>query len=170
MYINDIVDAIDVHSLLFADDLKIYTVVNSFHDSLRLQKCLDRVYRWCLNNNLMINKTKCYAMSFTKKEKPIIYRYSIDNTVLTRPEVIRDLGVVFDSKLSFSQHIQAITESAFKSLGFVIRNGREFGDIETLKLLYFTYCRSCLEYASVIWSPVYLVWTNIVCKRFKTFV
>ncbi|XP_063915741.1 uncharacterized protein LOC135131821 [Zophobas morio] len=80
-------------------------------------------------------------MSFTKKEKPIIYRYSIDNTVLTRPEVIRDLG--------------AITESAFKSLGFVIRNGREFGDIETLKLLYFTYCRSCLEYASVIWSPVY---------------
>jgi hypothetical protein len=32
-----------------------------------------------------------------------------------------------------------------KSLGFVLRNGKEFSDVETLKLLYFTYGRSRLE-------------------------
>ena len=69
--------------------------------------------------------------------------------------MICDLGVIFDSKLSFSHHIQFISEAAYKSLGFVIRNGREFGDVETLKTLYLSYCRSRMEYASIIWSPIY---------------
>jgi hypothetical protein len=50
--------------------------------------------------------------------------------------------------------------SSFKSLGFVLRNGREFSDVDTLKLLYFTYVRSRLEYASIVWSPMYGVIIN----------
>ena len=60
-------------------------------------------------------------MTFTKKVAPVHFDYNIDGTLLTKPEVVRDLGVVFDSKLSFASHIESVTASAFKFLGFVVR-------------------------------------------------
>jgi hypothetical protein len=76
---------------------------------------------------------------------------------LPRSNSVQDLGVVFDSKLSFTDHIESIVNSSFKSLGFVLRNGRKFSDVDTLKPLYFTYVRSRLEYASIVWSPMYSI-------------
>ena len=155
LFINDLPEVIDVPALLFADDLKIYSIINSNEDSQHLQNCIDEVHNWCSNNNLELNKSKCMVMTFSKKTKPLMFNYTVDGTTLHRPEVIQDLGVTFDPKLSFVNHVQQITQSAFKSLGFVLRNGREFADSETLKILYMAYCRSRLEYASVVWSPIH---------------
>jgi hypothetical protein len=44
IFIDDIADRLDTPFLLFADDLKIYNMVNSIEDSIRLQKNLDAVY------------------------------------------------------------------------------------------------------------------------------
>ena len=107
IYIDDIVEVINANSLLFADDLKLYNIIDSLQDSPRLQKCLDAVFVWCTRNYLMLNESKCYVMIFAKKETPIIFSYILDNIILTKPEVIRDLGVVFDPKLSFNFHIES---------------------------------------------------------------
>jgi hypothetical protein len=74
--------------------------------------------------------------------------------MLEKPDSIRDLGVTFNSTLSFNDHIDLVAQSAFKSLGF-IRNSREISDADTLKILYVTYVRSRLEYSSLVWSPIY---------------
>lgn len=157
IFINDLVKEVEVRSLLFADDLKIYRVIDSYDDALQLQNCIAKVVKWCINNNLSLNISKCYVMTFTKKVNPILFKYNIDGTILVRPEVIRDLGVVFDPKLTFTPHVQFIIECALRSLGFVLRNGREFSDIETLKTLFVAFCRSRLEYVSLVWSPAYNV-------------
>jgi hypothetical protein len=83
-----------------------------------------------------------------------LFNYSINGTTLPRSNSVRDLGVVFDSKLSFTYHIASIVNF---SLGFVLRNTREFSNVDTLKLLYFTYVRSRLEYASIVWSLMYSI-------------
>jgi hypothetical protein len=62
------------------------------------------------------------------------------------------MGVIFDSKPTFGEHIRTIARTAFRALGFVLRAGREFSDVATLKLLYITYVRSRLEYTSLVWS------------------
>jgi hypothetical protein len=100
------------------------------------------MFSWCTNNNLFLNPSKCYVMSFARKIHQLSYDYNINGTCV---------GVIFDHKLSFKNHIDTIVCSAFRSLGFVIRNGREFNDVETLKLLYVSYVRSQLEYASLVW-------------------
>ena len=74
-------------------------------------------------------------MTFSRKIRNINFNFNIDNGTLKRPDVIRDLGVIFDPKLSFGSHIESIVTTAFRSLGLVVRNGRQFNDIETLKLL-----------------------------------
>ncbi|KAH0811514.1 hypothetical protein GEV33_011277 [Tenebrio molitor] len=128
IYVNDIVESLNLPCLLFADDMKVYSMIGCHDDALRLQDGIDKIVRWCADNNLFLNCAKC-----------------------------KDLGVVFDSKLSFTNHIESIDNSSFKSFGFVLRNGREFSDVDTLKLLYFTYVRSRLEYASIVWSPMYSI-------------
>jgi hypothetical protein len=92
--------------------------------------------------------------TFTKKVKPLLFDYTLNNKILLRRSSVQDLGVLFDSKLSFCDHILSITSAAFKSLAFVLRSAKEFGDVVTLKLLYITYVRSKLEYASLVWSPI----------------
>jgi hypothetical protein len=61
---------------------------------------------------------------------------------------MNDLGVMFDDKLTFNVHIDYIVSRAMKCLGFIKRFGREFKDPHVFKVLYCTYVRSILEFAS----------------------
>ena len=56
-------------------------------------------------------------MSFTRKNKTTYYDYHIRGIVLVKPDVICDLGVSFDPKLSFNYHVNQIVGSAYKTLG-----------------------------------------------------
>ena len=157
IYINDIVDQLDVQCLLYADDLKIFHEIKSMEDCLVLQRNIDLVHIWSKKNLLPLNKCKCVIKSYSKKVKPIEFKYNLDGVVLERPEFVKDLGVTYDSKLNFIEHIAKVRASANKGLGFVIRNSREIRDFNVMQLLYSAYVRSRLEYCSVIWNPIYQV-------------
>jgi hypothetical protein len=82
--------------------------------------------------NLLLNCATCKVISFTKKTGPLLFNYSINNTILPCSNSVRDLGVTLHSRLSFTDHIELIGNSSFKSLGFVLRNGKEFSDVSRL--------------------------------------
>jgi ribonuclease P/MRP protein subunit RPP40 len=130
IFINDLVDDLDVPQLLFADD--IYLTIDSIDEALRLQSCIEEISRRCKLNNLVLNHLKCSIVTFTRKTKPLLFDYKINGSILTRRESIRDLGVIFDSKLFFGEHIRTIAGIAFRALGFVLRAGREFSDAASM--------------------------------------
>jgi Reverse transcriptase (RNA-dependent DNA polymerase) len=162
IFINDLALSLKCNHLLFADDLKIYTSIKDVDDCRLLQTFLNQINDWCLKNRLSLNVSKCTVVSFTKKYNTIIYDYNIDNNNLERHNSFKDLGVIFDSKLSFSEHISHIVSSSSKMLGYCVRNWSSFSNIDTLKLIYFTFIRSKLEYATLIWSPQYRTSINYV--------
>ncbi|KAK9878540.1 hypothetical protein WA026_022437 [Henosepilachna vigintioctopunctata] len=41
-------------------------------------------------------------------------------------------------------------------LGYLVRNWGNFVNLDTMKTLYYSFIRSKLEYASIIWSPMYI--------------
>ena len=84
-----------------------------------------------------------------------IFNYNVYNVSLQRPDLIRNLGVYFDPKLSFYKHMEMTIASAFRSLDFVIQNCKGFKNLSTPRLLYVTFVRSRLEYASIVRSPIY---------------
>jgi Reverse transcriptase (RNA-dependent DNA polymerase) len=172
IFINDISDVIDVNYLLYADDLKIYTTIQTITDCERLQANLNQVTVWCKTNNLELNPAKCSVMSYSLKSNQISYRYTIDVDILNRPKNFTDLGVVFDSALSFNDHIDTIAKSANRTYGFIVRIGRDFKSPETLKSLYYSFVRSKLEYASIVWYPFYqvhIVRLEAIQRRFLKF-
>lgn len=162
MYINSITDAIDVNCLLYADDLKIFCDINNADDCVKLQHNINAVSDWCLLNRLPLNFQKCNIMTYTKKINIIKYEYLLNNVPLERVSEFKDLGVIFDPKLTFNNHIQKTVLSAYKSLGFVIRNSYGFSDESLLLLLFNTFVKSKLEYASIIWNPGYQIYCHSV--------
>ena len=169
---NDIVSDLEVSYLLYADDVKIFCVINNILDCIKLQNNLNKINDWCQLNNLPLNAAKCNVMTFTKKIYPMWYNYELDNVVLNRPELIKDLGVLFDSKLSFNFHVNEIIKTSYKNLGFITRNSREFTDIGGLMLLFNALVKSKLEYASIVWQPGYNIYTDSlenIQRRFLKF-
>lgn len=169
LFINDIGKFITQSQfLLFADDLKIYRSIYSSEDCGRLQSDVDGLYSWSQMNGLDLNIKKCHSISFYRSHHPIECNYNIAGVVLDRVGDIRDLGVTLDRSLTFVNHINSITCTGYRNLGFVSRNCKEFS-CQTFKLLYCSMVRSGLEYASVLWSPYYQVHVQAiegVQKRF----
>lgn len=160
LFINDLIERLACHCLLYADDLKIFTKIVSKNDCLALQSDLCTISDWCKINKMDLNISKCCVISFSNKRDKVIYNYTIEGQVLKRTTVVKDLGILFDDRLSFKPHYQHITTKANKVLGFVLRSTKGFKKSYSQLYLYFALVRSILEYGSPIWSPFYQVHIN----------
>ena len=152
VFINDIVEELGSNVLLFADDLKLFSSIRCLQDTVDLQEQLHRLSRWCNRNRIQLNVQKCAVISFSRSFRPIAAVYMINGEVLTRVTKYKDLGVTFQSDLSFCLHFSTIISDASKTLGFIMRNFRDFSNVETLKIIFCSLVRSKLEYCSTVWS------------------
>lgn len=145
--------------IVYADDLKIYLEVRTVDDCIKMQKLIDTFYEWCACNLLNISVPKCSVISFSRKKSTIEYLYSINCQQVQRVTVVKDLGVLLDTGLSFHNHYNSIIAKANKNLGFIMRVGKEFRDPYCLRSLYYALVRSILETAAVVWSPYTDIWS-----------
>ncbi|GBL75100.1 hypothetical protein AVEN_31793-1 [Araneus ventricosus] len=86
--------------------------------------------------------TLCFIVqriySYTREPQPLTYDYKINNLVVTFSNAVTDLGIIFDTKLDFAQHIDVMVSRAYRRLGILMRKSREFSSEHTLKVLYNT--------------------------------
>ncbi|GBN25854.1 hypothetical protein AVEN_252762-1 [Araneus ventricosus] len=141
--------------LLFADDLKLFSSMNSNLDAVLLQNGLDCLFNWYTVNKLHLNIEKCRILSYTRKSQPLNHVYKINDLVLSHSDSVTDLGIIFDTKLDFSQHINSMISKAYCGLGILKRKTRAFSSEIALKVSYYAHVRSSLEYCSIIWDPNY---------------
>jgi hypothetical protein len=152
LYINDIGKNIKSKIYLYADDVKICTEVDTVGQHEALQDDINEIHRWSIDNRLPLNLDKTVVVSYTRKVMWKRFTYMVGNSSITRKDVIKDLGVTFDSKLLFREHIQEMTAKARRSLGLILWIGRRFQRGETILHLYKAIVRPVLEYCSVIWN------------------
>ena len=155
---------------MFADDLKIFKQISSKNDCNELQEDINSIADWCNKNRLKFNINKCKVVTFRKITNWHNFNYCILGEHLSRTDKIRDLGVVFMEKLNFNEHIINMVNSAYKTLGFVLRNSRNFNNINTFLVLFNSFVRSKLEYGSNVWSPNAFCHNNHIEKVQKKFV
>lgn len=168
--IDDIQDCIHHSScLLFADDMKLMKEIESDDDYSKLQADLDSIMIWSVENKLNFNIKKCVVMTYSRSQNPLFYQYRMNGEVLTRVNIIKDLGVIFDSRLTFSNHIVQLTSACFKILGFVIRTCKQFNNIEAMTAMFNGVVRSKLEYASIVWIPYQIKYINMIEQIQKKF-
>ena len=78
--------------------------------------------------------------------------YELNNRILAKTEVEKDLGIMISSNLKSSNHVAAVAAKANSRLG-IIKRSFEFIDREIFLSLYLSLVRPLLEYAVQSWSP-----------------
>ncbi|XP_075158177.1 uncharacterized protein LOC142231455 [Haematobia irritans] len=156
LFINDICSCFNNSKcLIYADDVKMFFNVSDVSSYRLLQEDIDRVACWVEDNRLPLNVLKCNYLPFTRKNSLINASYYINNVALQKVDRKIDLGIYFDPKLEFNSHVDYVLRKSYTTLAFIKRNCSEFSNPYTLKVLYSSFVRSKLEYASIVWNPVY---------------
>jgi hypothetical protein len=105
--------------LLLTDDTKIYKKIKCLNDVKQLQEDLNNLFVWFNDNDITLNIDKCATVSFSLKKNPLCINYCINNLYLSRKNIFKDLGVNFDSKLSFKNHVDQLKNKSFMKLGLI---------------------------------------------------
>ena len=138
---------------LYADDSKLYRIINSPEDMSSFQADLNKISDWFKDNKMKINTKKCKIMRITRKKSPLVRDYYINDQSLESVHIYKDLGLLTSSNLSWNSHIDSITAKAIKVLGLVKRTCMDFKDITTLRTLCCSLVRPLLEYSCETWNP-----------------
>jgi len=169
LFINDIgciCNGCTVSHKLFADDLKLYSTINTNCDHVQFQAVLNNLQQWCIDWQLNINPSKCNIIHFGHNNNK--YTYFLNGSPLNAPETVTDLGVDVDPLLKFDHHINKIIKKAYSRIGILFK-GFASREVQLLKQAYITYIRPVLEYASSVWSPHLLKHINSLERVQKYF-
>ncbi|MEW8547283.1 MAG: reverse transcriptase domain-containing protein, partial [Candidatus Thiodiazotropha sp.] len=156
IFINDMPKAIQCLVKLFADDAKLYQIVKSDQDRVDLQDDIVSSKNWTDTWKMIFNIKKCKHLHLGSITTDSRYHMpsELGNVQIDKVEEEKDLGVVIDSKLNFRQHITSKVAIANRNLGIIFRTFTYLSQ-EMFMNLYKSMVRPHLEYASVIWSPLY---------------
>ena len=165
IFINDIVNicASGVTIKIFADDVKLYSVITGDLASLSIQNSLDNLIKWSSDWQLYINISKCNLLTISSANSHLhsliqLHDYFIDNLRLTSVDSLVDLGITMCNDLSFNSHINTIVSKSLQRSGVFFR-GFTSRNLLLMRKSFITYIRPILEYDSIIWNPnsVYLI-------------
>lgn len=160
LFINDLPSVMkNSNTLMYADDVKMFVTFNNIDQQILLQNDINNLTSWCTDNLMELNVKKCKYMIFSRTS-PNNGLYTMNASILELVDSINDLGVNFDRKLDFRNHITLTVNKATGVLGFIKRWSKEFSDPYVTKQLFTTLVRPILEYGSVIWDPQYSVHSN----------
>lgn len=119
IYIYPLCDIIRRHGLQFhcyADDIQIYLTINPYHSHLpdSLTSCIRDIKHWLLLNFLKLsnNKTEILLIGSDKSLNRSDLSFKVDNVHVKPSNSVRNLGVLFDSSLSFASHISVVVKTS----------------------------------------------------------
>ena len=155
IFINDLTEAVNCGVKLYADDTKIYAVVNSDGDSAQFQQQINALFEWSMTWQLQFHPDKCHILKLGKKQVKTEYTMGTDENKYTLEESVeeKDLGVIIDGKLTFTSHCDKVVGKANKLLGILRRNFTYINQTN-FNFLYKGIIRPIIEYAAPVYSPM----------------
>jgi len=169
--INDLPNVLtNISSIIFADDTSLFYSGQQLHLMIpELNTQLSHLLTWLQTNRLSLNLSKTFSMLFTLS--PNIYStdlpITINNHELERVRTIKFLGVIFYDKLTWSDHINQISNKVAKSIGIINKIKHSLSK-NTLTMLYYSLVYPYLTYCGLVWgkaSPTTLQKIVVLQKR-----
>jgi len=157
IFINDVCDVFksDVSSKLYADDLKSYICQDKHKDSNEINIAMSSLDDWASRWQLPVSYSKCNYMLISNRyilNDAAKTELKLGNSVLKQVFDNNDLGVQFNSQLSFSNHISTVIVKAKQRL-FLLNRSFITKNPTVLLIAYKTYILPILDYCSQVWSP-----------------
>jgi len=154
LFINDLTEIFgsDIEIKLYADDVKIYVVIDEISSYDALQAGLHDLTKWANVWQLTVSISKCSVLHIGPNNDS--HDYMLNSCLLPNLTAIDDLGVYIDKNLRFSDHYACIVAKAHQRASLILRCFRT-RDPQILYKAFVTYVRPLIEYCSPVWCPVY---------------
>nr|VZI28645.1 unnamed protein product [Spirometra erinaceieuropaei] len=117
IHVDDAARDLDCEVAMFADDMKIWSVIRGPADEDRLQMNLNRLEEWSNRWLLRFNVAKCTILRLGNTTRSASTRgYFLGGAALQEVEAQKDLGVLTTSSLKPSAHCSRVAKSAMSVL------------------------------------------------------
>jgi hypothetical protein len=137
--------------LTFADDSFIVACNKDKKEVIsNLEKSLETITKWLKQSGLKVNQEKTDLCLFYKNDTACV-NLNLENIVIRSKKEISVLGVVFDSRLCWDNHVEKAINKANKALNAMKLIARFFNTKELLQLLTSNYF-SILYYNAEVWQ------------------
>ena len=139
-----------VSILLFADDIVLIAP-----SELNLQLMLDKLFKWCIENQMEvnINKTKIVHFRKTNSERTN-FNFHLGNRHIDVCETYKCLGIILNEYLDYTETANALSESVGRAFSSLIVNL-----YNKMDLLYSSYTKvyesklvPIMHYSSSVWG------------------
>ena len=137
---------------LFADDCVIYKKIINNEDMDKLQKDLNRLGEWAVENVMKINPSKSKPIRFKRARVKDPLNYSLMDTLIPEASSCKYLGIILSSDLSWADQVNYMVKKAWKALHFTMQILKR-GNSNTERLAYVSLVRPVLEYGAACWDP-----------------
>ena len=163
LYLNDLTSCIK-HSVVssFADDTRLKKSISIVNDTHLLQEDLNSAISWSERNNMQLHQSKFELISHATGQSNLLSELpfstqhkeyvTADGSTITPQCKVRDLGITISEDLSWSPHINNITNEGKKIVSWTLSVFRD-RSADTMLPLYTSFVRSRLEYCSPLWNP-----------------
>jgi hypothetical protein len=150
-YVNDIWRGIYSDIRLFADDPIIYRKIldsNDTNDIGKLQRDLNRLGQWAVENDMKINLVKSKAVGFMKVRVKERLRYYFGYQLIPEATSFKYVGINIRSDVSWADPVNYKLRKAWKALHLIMCIHKQVNNT-TKRLAYTSLVRPILEY----WDP-----------------
>ena len=164
IFINDMINSISLGTniALYADDTKIWRKIENWSDHDILQKDINNLYEWSVNNKMKFHPQKCKVLIVNMHESNSIwdiifpfqsYYYHLNGIDLEFTSNVLDLGIIITTKLSWRDQCLALFSKASSRLGILKRVCHFVNCQKQKRILYLALVRSQFEHCGNIWRP-----------------
>ncbi len=157
LYMLPLGDIIRDHGVSFhcyADDTKLYisSRPGEIHQIEKLTECIVNIKNWMTSNFLLLNSEKTEVLIIGPKTATcnnLEHCLTLDGCSVKYSSSVRNLGVLFDSNLSFDSHISSICKTACFHLKHISKL-RPILSMSNAKMLIHAFMTSRLDYCNAL--------------------
>ena len=166
IFVHDLVPAIG--HIKYADDTTIYNIVDkqgvnisestarkatiSFTEN-PLQHAAQYASDWCIDNSMILNTAKSNTITFSLQKEISSPAIEIHGATISHHNTVKLLGVLYDSHLKFSDHVDWTIEKTRSAVHAITKLKKAGVRAPSLTLFYKARILSILTYAAPSWFP-----------------
>ena len=163
LYVNDIDDCCQSHSLQYADDTSIYESakpqdIQKAVDNMNIS--LSNISAYARSNNLLLNEKKTVYMALGTSHLLQRHRNLSENVALNLNDKIinqqtttKVLGVCVDRCIKWDEHVKNVLKSGYSKL-VVLRKLKNFAPFKHRKMMAESLILSVIDYCDYVYSPL----------------
>ena len=156
IYINDLLDGLNLIAKLFADDTSLFSIVQDPNESAKfLNLDLSVISLWTYQWKMLFNpdpKKTAHEVIFSRKKNEETHTSVFYNNIeVSRTDSQKHLGLVLDNKLTFKKHVKDKLNKAYFGVG-KIKRLRDILPRDSLVTIYKSFIRPHLDYRDVIYD------------------